>query len=687
MSILSLIPILALLQNPAPAAEAQKMEEAQALIHDLEQGSAKQRRDAKRRLIELGFFARDAVKAGMKHSDPEVAAACTAIWTEIESKASPVEIPGLADFIRAAREKHFNQDAWNALVKNQGPAAILLVADYLSADALPDEEGQENNRRQFGTHYQATDGSFSRAQKVAGLIDPLLGKDESLRAWALAKPEQKIACLKLLRLRQPEFPLQNETAFLSLLSELDLQAVLPHLEAKDSLFKLETAQCIQSKPKFLALLKDSSGRLAKQALALPLTLANTKEAKAAALAAIPDDGFLGEEQLFPQILVVLGDAGLAKESRRLNGGDAGAVPWQKLAAEIADGKIDDLGAAAKGLRNGNDQFSSRGSDFSNVIIALVANGDEQIKRQVTYLLPSYNDDLRFAGMQSELIARARMFGRNGQNKWQAFADQMKAAPAEAIDSYKHYLNAALQRDPKASLHLEAALKGAPHCLPLLLEKILVSPPESRPAAIDAALATLNNPDLAEWFFDRLENNKISIGAEPLAKWMKGFDFTGLTEKNRLISRLVRLCIEKQIDPGILLPLLQEASLNRAMLLLASGKTAEAKAVVKQLGGDDQAIASFLSHLLGEARPPQGAPLANAAFAGLDGLPCPNSGDKHSCGVWELGKGVCALRKGDAATAKEALATSQKVSECACINQWRSLYNIFLAKPDLILPGK
>ncbi|MEN9361747.1 MAG: hypothetical protein RL095_3282 [Verrucomicrobiota bacterium] len=684
MTHLALIPIFALLQSPA-AAEPRIQDEARALIRELQTGNARQRREAKRRLIELGFQAREEVRAGMKHADPEVAAACSSIWIEIEAKVGPVEIPGLAPFIASLRDKRLDQASWGLLLKSQGPAALGLLSDYLSLESFPDEEGQEVSRR-VGQHYIRSEGAFSRAQKLSVLFDSLLASPASLRQWALASPEQRAVFLKFMHLRQPEIYLREDRVFLEILAELEPEALLPYLDRQEGLFSIETARLLQSQKVLLARLKTQGGRIGKRVMLLPFLLAEGKESKARALAALQDDFFSEEPHLLRDFLVALGDAGLAAESHRFSCSDEGLQSWRRLVAEIRDGKVDDISAAIRAIDGiDQNQYNNR-SQNGDLAVALLGDGDPARRRHATYLFSHYDDDLYFAGLRSELLGRARVFGRNRQGVAQVCADHYKATPGEAVDAFSRYLNASLRRDAKAGDHLEAAVKAAPQCLPILLEKFLASAPEARSAALEAALATtVKQADLALWLLRRLEAESLKIPAPVLQKWVKDFDFASVNGRHVFLDRLIRTFVESRLDPALLLPHFQEASLNRALLLLAAKQPEDAQATCRQLGAEEEIPGLFLLELLGGARKESSESSLLSARAGLDGQPvCPDVTALHGSDFWSVGKDLRLLISG--AAVAQTPSKDQQRHYCNCLDSWVKLRAFFVARPDL-LPGK
>jgi len=697
--------------SPAAAADDARFREAEAQVQLLEQGNARQRRDAGKKLLELGFYARDAVQKGMKHADPEVAATCATIWKEIEAKVCPVEVAGLGDFIKSAHEKHINGTAWAEVVKSQGPAALVLAEPFLRAEVFAAEEGEEEDDEPPEVHgllvmpNMQSRNDVSRDDKLSLFLNPLLDKDDgaALVAWAEAAPAQRALCLKALALVQPGDSLGTQNSFLKLLLKLDHEAILPHLENLHGLPSADLAKLLMNEKALQEKMKAKGGQLLALLRSLPLVLAESRDAKMAALKDLPEDAFVEADELLCESLILLGDAGLATESKKLKAGEGQAGKWRQFAEDVLAGKVEDVASRCEEMQ---ESASANGSYHVDVALALLGNGEPAGKRLAAYLVPSHDNDTAFAALQVESLEPdpdiAQMRAQGGLpeefllelEKGEKFYAQVSGLNEGIQKSYQLYLLASLRHQPDAVKHLDEALKNAPASLPLLLEKALVTPEAERPAAIRLLTQALPiDLDLGGWLLNRLADAHATPDAATLASWMKKLDLSTVKETDPALTILVKICLENHLDASILLPVLKEPSLNKALLTLSAGRRDEALTLLKTMNEDAKSEPSrFLEHLLGAARP---SPKAEeeiellACLAGLEGAVCPTSPEeqKHAVAVWKLGKGFACLRKGELKGAAAALEAAKKAADCGCVESWCSLYQICLANPQMLAPTK
>ncbi len=704
-----LLAFQAFLVNSSPAVDEPRCREAEAQVQLLEQGNARQRREAGKKLMELGFFAREAVQKGMKHADPEVAATCAAIWQEIESKVSPVEVPGLEAFIKSAREKHVNAAAWAEVVKSQGPAALVLAEPYLTAEVFAAEEGEEEEDEPPEVQgllvmpNMQSRNDVSRDDKLSLILNPLLDKDDgaALVAWAEAAPAHRALCLKALALVQPGDSLGSQNAFLKLLLKLDHEAILPHLENLHGLPSADLAKLLMNEKALQEKMKAKGGQLLALLRSLPLVLAESRDAKMAALKDLPEDAFVEADELLCESLILLGDAGLATESKKLKASEGQAGEWRQFAEDVLAGKVEDVAGRCEEIQ---ESASSNGGDHVDVALALLGNGEPAGKRLAAYLVPNDDIDTAFAALQVESlkpdpdIAQMRAglpeYFLLELEKGEKFYAQVSGLNEGIQKSYQLYLLASLRHQPDAVKHLDEALKNAPASLPLLLEKALITPEAERPAAIRLLTQALPiDLDIGVWLLNRLADAHATPDAATLASWMKKLDLSTVKETDPSLTILVKICLENHLDASILLPVLKEPSLNKALLTLSAGRRAEALTILKTIAEVEQTEPGhFLEHLLGAARPnPKTEDEIEllACLAGFEGRPCPSSPQeqKHAVAVWELGKGFACLRKGELKGAAAALEAAKKAADCDCVESWCTLYQICLANPKMLAPPK
>jgi hypothetical protein len=181
-----------------------------------------------------------------------------------------VEVAGLEEFIKSAYEKHVNGSAWAEVVKSQGPAALILVEPYLTADVFAAEEGEEDD----------DPAEVSRDEKLSLFLNPFLDKDDgaALATWAASAPAHRALCLKALTLVQPGDSLGTQSSFLKLLLKLDHEAILPHLENLQGLPSADLAKLLMNEKAVQEKMKVKGGQLLALLRSLPLVLAESRDA-------------------------------------------------------------------------------------------------------------------------------------------------------------------------------------------------------------------------------------------------------------------------------------------------------------------------------------------------------------------------------------------------------------------------
>ncbi|MEN9362401.1 MAG: hypothetical protein RL095_3936 [Verrucomicrobiota bacterium] len=701
MSPLASLILSTFLCGSAPAAEDPRFSEAEGQVRLLETGNARQRRDAGRKLLELGFYARAAVQKGMAHADPEVAANCAALWKQIETKVSPVDVPGLDAFIKSARENHVNGEAWAQVVKSQGASALLLAEAYLKPEVFAAEEGEEVIEQHQGFTTTTVVGEVERDEKLSRFFSPLLADEgAALLSWAASSAANQDLALKALAMVEPGASLAQENRFLKLLIKLKPEAVLPHLSHIEGLPSAELAKLLLADKAVIDKMKTEGGHLLALSRSLPLVLADSRKAKIEALKALPEDAFVEADEILCQTLVLLGEAGLAAESKKLKAGEGQAGKWRILAEDILAGKIENLAQRC-------EEMTESDSDevyHEDVAQALLGNGDPLRQRLASYLFPSNDKDLALAALQVEPLKPdpdlAQMRAQGGLppefiaelDKGEKYYQQVNGLGEEVHKAFQRYLIESLLGKAGAAAHLDVALKGAPTSLPLLLEKTLASAPAERSAAVRRLCQALPpDIDLGYWLLDRLAGAKIEPDAAAIQSWLKTLDVSGLKEDSPALSSLVSVCLEKQLDASILLPVMKEPSLDKALLTLCAGRREEAVAILNAIQEEEgKDLSLLLQHLLGAARPEAAKDSELAAcLAGLESAPCPKNAEeqKHADAAWELGKGFAKLRKGELKEAQQALEASEKAADCDCVDPWRRLYRVCLGNPELLKPKK
>ena len=667
--------------------------EAEAQLQLLHQGNASQREAASKKLLSLGFYAREAVRKGMKSDDPEVATQCAAIWKDIEMKVTPIEVPGLEAFIKAARDKHVDGEAWAQVVKSQGPSALALVEPYLTEEFFDGGSAEVRKPGAFPTEVE-----MNRRLNLKNFWPALLAdEDFALFSWSQAAPDKRALCLKALSLVHPgenldeiaremsscpQAPLGLQEQFLKLLLKLDPDALLPHLESALFLPDLEFAQLLLQDKQVLAKMTSKGGMLRALRRALPVMGATTREAKAEALRALPDDAFIEFDGMLHEILMIVAQAGLATESKRLKSGvGSSTAKGRQLAEDILAGK----GGVPV------NTFTCPDID-TYLTLTLLSNGDQTRERLAYSLQTSGCAETDFTNLQLESLQ---------EKAPSKFYDHLKGLSPDALKSYQLYRIARLNQQDDARSDLEAALQAAPHCLPLLLENALVAPLAERSNAIHRlCLALPTEIELGNWLLYRLSCAKMHADAEVMDVWMKKIDLSKLTEVDSEFYLLVNHVLEQGLDAKRLLPVLKKATSIKALVALSCGQRGETLAILKTMREESRMDqdALLLEFLLGGARPDVDADANEewaAVFAGFDARPCPMCSKKKRNpflsreenqlrinGAWELGKGFVCLRQGDS---NRAVAALEKASHAR--SDWGVIFKIFLAHPELLAPEK
>jgi hypothetical protein len=262
-------------------------------------------------------------------------------------------------------------------VKSQGPAALIMAEPFLSDFAAKMAEGVQ-------------------VSQLSLLLEPFFEKDEgaSLMIWAEESPLQRALCLKSLKQIPSGDWFGKQNHFLKFLLKLEPEATLPYLAQVRGLPSGELAELLMQEKYLQKKMKLKGGPLLALLRSLPLVLAESREAKMAALKTLPEDAFVDEDQLLCESLILLAQSGLANESKKLKAGEGLAKKWRELTDNILSGKADDITATCKKIQQ--EAYASDSRDYTDVAYALLANGDPAIKRLAIYLLP--------------LVVRRRSFG-------------------------------------------------------------------------------------------------------------------------------------------------------------------------------------------------------------------------------------------------------------------------------------
>ncbi|MEN9360319.1 MAG: hypothetical protein RL095_1854 [Verrucomicrobiota bacterium] len=478
-------------------------------------------------------------------------------------------------FTRATQQQSFDRLALSQFLKMQGPEGLRRLEPHLTKTIF---ECEDQN---------GVDPRDSPESLIIDHVEAAIGAvpEAAWLKWAEATPGNRRLLLELLHLR-PRSDGDLDELFLRLLYRLEPQALIPHLE-RSRLPSASFARLALSDPAFVKLLADEGLDAVRHCL--PVLAAESREARLAALNAMPADGLAEDPEHLMELLGVLGDSGLALESQRLLSKNRDIIELRALHQAFLAGLADDLAEHIW-----SDRHSSQNE---KTLASLILNNDKDKLRT--------GDFLAAHGYTAPFAKPVDLSRDPVECHLQGIADS-------AYEHFRRYLILTLRGLPKeARAELDAALHDAPHALPILLEKVSLTIGPEQEAAMRALCQALpQDLKVAEWIFEEILKRQLSLDRAAVNVWMARRDWSTPPE-GFVLDWLSRLAIRQNLDAKPLLPLLDGNSFERLLLRLMQDPSL-APALLKE-GSNDAYLDSVLSHLLGLNGRPQEESILLASF--------------------------------------------------------------------------
>ncbi|MCM8535944.1 MAG: hypothetical protein NE334_08410 [Lentisphaeraceae bacterium] len=131
--------------TPPISAETIDKSEIPQLIKDLGADGFRIRKSAVKKLIQIGFHSKDAVKQAMKSDDPEVKENARAVWAQIKDILTPNNSPEVQDFLEKLNRRAATSQDWQKVIEaNKDNILTILIKVHEKLNLLKPQEQEVN---------------------------------------------------------------------------------------------------------------------------------------------------------------------------------------------------------------------------------------------------------------------------------------------------------------------------------------------------------------------------------------------------------------------------------------------------------------------------------------------------------------------------------------------------------------